>query len=506
MQEIIYIIIWAFLWVIITFILNKYLETKKINNSNKKADELIKNAYNEKEELLKKAKSESNSILDKARHESSEIIKKAEKLEERLLDKEEKLEHKLEEISSKQEAILLREDSLNKSYDNLSKKELELDSKLSEIAKLSVNEAREILLKQVEKKYESDLLVQIDKYKKWLEERKNEISREIIIKWIQQYAWDVTSEVTTTLIPLPNDDIKGKLIWKEWRNIVAFERATWVALIIDDTPDTVFISAFDLFKRYIAKKSLEKLLEDWRIQPARIEEIVETTTWEAEILLKEVWKKTLDDLNITWIPEEIVPLVWKLRFRTSYWQNILKHSTEVAYIAESIARDLNLDPSLAKKGWLLHDIWKALDHDIEWTHPEIWARVGRKYWLDERVIDMIENHHWEHSTISIYAAIVQMADAISSVRPWARRESIEQYVKRVKEMEALVWSFPWVSKAYAISAWREVRVFVDSDTISDLEAQETARNIALEIESKLNYPWEVKINLIRELRVIQYAK
>lgn len=506
MQEIMYIIIWAFLWVIITFILNKYLETKKINNSNKKADELIKNAHSEKDELLKKAKNESNSILDKARHESSEIIKKAEKLEERLLDKEEKLEHKLEEISSKQEALLLREDSLNKSYDNLAKKELELDSKLSEIAKLSVNEAREILLKQVEKKYESDLLVQIDKYKKWLEERKNEISREIIIKWIQQYAWDVTSEVTTTLIPLPNDDIKGKLIWKEWRNIVAFERATWVALIIDDTPDTVFISAFDLFKRYIAKKSLEKLLEDWRIQPARIEEIVETTTQEADILLKEVGKKTLDDLNITWIPEEIIPLVWKLRFRTSYGQNILKHSTEVAYIAESIARDLKLDPLLAKKWWLLHDIWKALDHDIEWTHPEIWARVGRKYWLDERVIDMIENHHWEHSTISIYAAIVQMADAISSVRPWARRESIEQYVKRVKEMEALVWSFPWVSKAYAISAWREVRVFVDSDTISDLEAQETARNIALEIESKLNYPWEVKINLIRELRVIQFAK
>ncbi|MDP5038996.1 MAG: ribonuclease Y, partial [Candidatus Gracilibacteria bacterium] len=417
-----------------------------------------------------------------------------------------KLESKMDEISKKQEVILSREDNLNKMEDSLNKKELELDSKLSEIAKLSVEEARELLLKQLEKKYESDMIVQIDKYKKSLEERKNEISREIIIKGIQQYAGDVTSEVTTTLIPLPNDDIKGKLIGKEGRNIVAFERSTGVALIIDDTPDTVFISAFDLFKRYIAKKSLEKLLEDGRIQPARIEEIVESTNQEAEILLKEVGKKTLDDLNITGIPEEMISLVGKLRFRTSYGQNILKHSTEVAYISESIARDLNLDPILAKKGGLLHDIGKALDHDIEGTHPEIGAKVGRKYGLDEKVIDMIENHHGEHSTISIYASIVQMADAISSVRPGARRESIEQYVKRVKEMEALVGSFPGVSKAYAISAGREIRVFVDADTISDLEAQETARNIALEIESKLNYPGEVRVNLIREMRVIQYAK
>jgi ribonuclease Y len=316
----------------------------------------------------------------------------------------------------------------------------------------------------------------------------------------------VVSEVTTTLIPLSNDDLKWKLIGKEWRNIVAFERATWVALIIDDTPDTVFISAFDLFKRYIAKKSLEKLLEDGRIQPARIEEIVQITTNEADILLKDIGKKTLDELNITWVPEEIIPLIWKLRFRTSYGQNILKHSTEVAYIAESIAKDLQLDPVLAKKWGLLHDIWKALDHDIEWTHPEIGAKIARKYWLWENVIDMIENHHSEPTWMTVYTAIVQMADAISSVRPWARRESIEQYVKRVKEMEALVGSFSWVIKAYAISAGREIRVFVDADTVGDFEAHEMARNIAIDIEAKLNYPWEVKINLIREMRIIEYAK
>lgn len=499
-------IAWLIFWGVIMFLVSKLLESKKISGAAKEAQEIIKSAELKKEEILKKAKQESDVAINKARQESSELMKKAEKLEERLLEKEEKLEMKLEEIGKKQESILDREEKLKIKYEDLAKKEDELWEKLSQMAKLSQEEARELLLQQVAEKYQKDSITQIEKYKKSIDERKNEIAREVIIKSIQQYAWDVTSEVTTTLIPLPNDDLKWKLIGKEWRNIVAFERATGVALIIDDTPDTVFISAFDLFKRYIAKKSLEKLLDDGRIQPARIEEIVQITTDEAESLLKDIGKKTLDELNITGIPEEMIPLVWKLRFRTSYGQNILKHSTEVAYIAESIAKDLKLDPILAKKWGLLHDIGKALDHDIEGTHPEIWAKVGRKYGLSEDVIDMIENHHNEPTGLTIYAAIVQMADAISSVRPWARRESIEQYVKRVKEMEALVWSFSWVTKAYAISAWREVRVFVDSDTVSDFDAHEMARNIALDIESKLNYPWEVKVNLIREMRVIEYAK
>lgn len=506
MEFIYWLLLWAILSWAIGFGFYQYIDRKKTIEWKKIWENLINDSKKKSEEIVRQAEKESKTILDKANREALELTSKAEKIEERLMEKEEKIEKKLEDISSKQDLLFSREEELKTREEWIIKKQQELDWKLTEISKLTVQEARELLLKQVSEKYESDSLTQIEKYKKSLEDRKTEITREILIKSIQQYAWDVTSEVTTTLIPLPNDDVKWKLIWKEWRNIVAFERSTWVALIIDDTPDTVFISAFDLFKRYIAKKSLEKLLEDWRIQPARIEEIVEITTKEADILLKEVWKKTLDDLNLTWIPEEIISLIWKLRFRTSYWQNILKHSTEVAYIAESIARDLKLDPVLLKKWWLLHDIWKALDHDIEWTHPEIWARVWRKYWLDEKIVDMIENHHWEHSSISIEAAVVQMADAISSVRPWARRESIEQYVKRVKEMEALVQSFSWVSKAYAISAWREVRVFVDAETVSDLDAQETARNIALEIESKLNYPWEVKVNLIREMRVIQYAK
>ncbi len=513
MKEVLFMILGAIIWIVLTYVMLKHMESKKLLEWKSSADKMLKDASAEKEEILKKAKDESNSILDKAkteletaRTEAAELTKKAEKLEERLLEKEEKLETKLEDISKKQEWLIQKEEALKEKQNALEKTQIELDNKLSEISKLTVEEAKEQLLTQVREKYQQDCLTQVEKYKKSLEERKNEVAREIVLKSIQQYAWDVTSEVTTTLIPLANDDLKGKLIWKEWRNITAFERATGVALIIDDTPDTVFISSFDLFKRYIAKKSLEKLIEDGRIQPARIEEIVEYTTNEASVLLKEIWNKTLDDLNITWIHEEIVPLIWKLRFRTSYWQNILKHSIETAYIAESIAKSLNLDSNLVKKWALLHDIGKALDHDIEWTHPEIWANLWRKYSLDDRIIDMIENHHNDSSMISIYAAIVQVADAISSVRPWARRESIEQYVKRVKEMESLAWSFSWVNKAYAISAWREVRVFVDANIVWDFEAQEMARNIALEIESKLNYPWEVKVSLVRELKVIEYAR
>jgi ribonuclease Y len=268
----------------------------------------------------------------------------------------------------------------------------------------------------------------------------------------------------------------------------------------------VFISAFDLFRRYIAKKSLEKLIEDWRIQPARIEEIVAKTEGEADLLLKEMWEKVLDELWITNLPDEIVPIVWKLRFRTSYGQNILKHSKETALIAEALAEQLWADPNVAKISWLLHDIGKALDQEFEWTHPEIWWILARKYKLNPKIIDAIENHHGEQFSISLEAAIVQVADAISSVRPWARREVIEDYLKRVQEMEALVSSFSWVNKAYALSAGKEIRIFVDAETISDIEATTMARQIADNIQEKLSYPWEVKVNLIREMRVIEVAK
>lgn len=513
LQNFIWVIFWMALSTVIFFVFENFRvqkgTSKSLNliiNAEKKKELILSEAKQEKETLLSNAKKEQERLLKEAKDESNEIMKKAEKIEERIIEREEKIEIKLDEISKKQENLIIQEDSLKEAKQVLATKTEELSNKLSELSKLSEEEARDLFLSQIRWKYEKDALGLIEKHRKSTEIRKKEIAKEIVIKSIQQYAWEVTNESTSTIIEIPSDDIKWKLIWKEWRNIISFERATWVALIIDDTPNSVFLSAFDLYRRYVAKKSLEKLIEDGRIQPARIEEIVQKTWEEANVLLKELWNSALDELWILWLPDEIVALIWKLRFRTSYGQNILKHSKEVAVIAASIARDLWCDVETAKIGWLLHDIWKALDHDIEWTHPEIWAKVCKKFGLSDKIVYIIENHHNEFSSISIEAAIVQIADTISSVRPWARREAVEEYIKRVKEMENLAESFSWVSKAYAISAWREIRVFVDSDIISDLEAEEMVQTIAKWIEEKINYPWEVKVNLIREKRIVGYAK
>lgn len=495
MNEWIYLILGASVWIALSFVILYILNHIKEKKAEDKASKIINEAEKKAEDMLNKSKQE-----------SADIIKKAEKTEERILEKEEKIDKKLENIEQKQDNLIKKEEDLTKQKEDLEKTKQELNWKIAEISRLTEEEAKEIFLKEIKEKYEKDWKDLVVKYRKKIEDNKKEEAREIILKAIQQYASDVTSEVTMTIIQIPSDDIKWKLIGKEWRNITTFEKCCWVSLIIDDTPDTVFISAFDLYRRYIAKKSLEKLIEDWRIQPARIEEIVAKTEQEAEILLKDLWNQILDELSITTVPDEIIPVIWKLRFRTSYGQNILKHSKEVALIAESIAKDLWADPYLCKVWWLLHDIWKALDQEYEWTHPEIWWILARKYKMDEKIIDVIENHHNDPFSISLHTAIVQVADAISSVRPGARREVIEDYLKRVQEMEALVSSFSGVNKAYALSAWREIRVFVDAKTVSDIDALDLARKIADNIQEKLSYPWEVKVNLIREMRVIEVAK
>ena len=507
------IIMSVIFWMALSVVLFFLWENRKTTNAESKSEKILSKADRKRDHIINDARKEADSMVQDAKWEAHNIMNKAQhtedriaKTESRVIEREEKIEKKLDEISAKQDDLVAAEEKLRNQQSQLDKKRDELDGKLSEIAKLSEQEAKELFMSQVAEKYEKDTVGLVEKHKKKIEKQKIEISREILLKSIQQYAGDVTSEVTTTLIPIPSDDIKGKLIGKEGRNITTFEKNAGVSLIIDDTPDSVFISAFDLYRRYIAKKSLEKLIEDWRIQPARIEEVVKQTESDGETLLKDLWNKVLDELNINNMPDEIIPIIGRLRFRTSYGQNMLKHSKEVAIIAEAIAGELGVDKKLVRMWGLLHDIGKALDHDIEWTHPEIGAKIGRKYGLPEEVVDMIENHHGEQFSISIYAAIVQVADAISSVRPWARREAIEQYLKRVQEMEALVQSFSWVDKAYALSAWREVRVFVNAETISDTQAHKLAGEIAENIEENLQYPWEVKVSLIREMRCVEYAK
>ncbi len=510
------VLVWGLISAILTYLYvskqKTWLEAEKLKEA-----EIIKlNALKEAENIKIEAEKNTSNLkieaenikkrIDEEKEELEQRKQKLEKVEEKILEKEDKLDKKLEEIEQKHNDLRLKQEELEKQKEEVIKTKEELRGKLSEIAWLTKEEARELIIKQTEELYEKDILTIIEKKKNEIKLKEKELSREILIKAIQQYTWEVISETTQTTLHLENDDVKWKLIGKEGRNIIAFERETWVSLIIDDTPDTVFISSFDLFRRYIAKKSLEQLIEDKRIQPARIEEIVSQNKIDAEKLIFEFWEKTVNEMWITGLPNEILSLIGKLRFRTSYGQNILTHAKEVAYIAEALAKELGADSSLALKWWLLHDIGKALDHDIEWTHPEIGGKIARKYNLSENLINIIEWHHDGVAHTCIETQIIQIADAISAVRPWARRASVEQYIKRIQEMENLASSFPWVSKAYALSAGREVRVFVDCDTVSDLDAEKQAREIALSIENNLSYPWEVKITLIREKRITEYAR
>lgn len=494
---------------IVVYFLVTFLSKKQEVNDQERLNKLLRSGQDEVKTLITEAKNQAAEERKRIEEEKAEIrekTKKAEEIEAKIIQKEERIEQKLEEIDKKQTTLREKEDELEKTRAGMEQVKKELQGKLSEIAKLSVEEAKELLLKRTEEIYEKDILAVIEKKKTELRVKEKELSREILIKSIQQYAGDVTAEMTQTLIHLENDDIKGKLIGKEGRNIIAFERATGVSLIIDDSPDTVFISSFDLFRRYIAKKSLEQLIEDKRIQPARIEEIVEQNQQDADKVIYDLGEKALNEMGITGIPDEIVPLIGKLRFRTSYGQNILIHSKEVAYIAEAIAKQIGADSQLALKGGLLHDLGKALDHDIEGTHPEIGGKIARKYGLSENLVNIIEAHHDAVPQTCIETKIIQIADAISAVRPGARRMNAEEYVKRIQEMENVAMSFPGVSKAYALSAGREVRVFVDAVTVSDYEAEQLAQQIAGTIEANLSYPGEVKVNLIREKRVIEYAR
>lgn len=481
--------------------------------------------------LAKKNKSQSGALIKEAEEKSKNIISRAEESrenirheledtkndikdrkdqmsqsEERLIEKEKRLESKSEEIEKKKENLSETEKILENKIDLADAKSRELEWKLEAMAKLSQEEAKTLLMQYTEDRYEKDILGLLEKKKKELKSREADNAREIIIKSIQQYAGEVCGETTQTLVTLESDDIKGKLIGKEWRNIIAFEKATWVSLIIDDAPDTVFLSSFDLFRRYIAKKSLEDLIEDKRIQPARIEEIVEKNQQEADKLITDLGRKTIEEMGIIGIPDEILPLIGKFRFRTSYGQNILMHSKEVAYIAEAIAKLIGADPVLALKWGLLHDLGKAMDHDIEGTHPEIGGRIARKYGLDEKIVNIIEWHHDDVPQICIETKIVQIADAISAVRPGARRMNVEDYIKRIQEMENIAMGFSGVSKAYALSAGREIRVFVDADNVSDLHASKMAQEIAAQIEANCNYPGEIKVIVFREKRIVEYAK
>ena len=468
-------------------------------------------------QMMVGAKEEAKRMVDEAKKKSEEQLanlkeeekKKGEELretEKRLIKKDEFLDVRQVEINKEVENIKLKVEEVKKIQEKVVKIEEEKKGELERVAKLSEGDAKEELLRDIEKKYEEDILTRIQKLENSNEEKLDRRAKDILATSIQRLASSTASELMTTVVSIPNNEIKGKIIGKEGRNIRAFERASGVELIVDDTPGSIVISSFDPIRRQVARLALENLILDGRIQPAKIEELVEKAKEEINKIIKEKGEQAVYECGIFNFDPRIVAIIGRLYFRTSYGQNVLQHSIEMAHIAGMLAEELGADVAIAKAGALVHDIGKALDHEVQGTHIEIGIRILQKFGADERIITAMKSHHEDYPYETIEAIIVQTADSISGGRPGARRDSVENYLKRLQELEALVNAFPGVEKSYALQAGREIRIFVTPDKISDSEAKLMARDIALKIEKELKYPGEIKVTMIREMRIIEYAR
>lgn len=423
------------------------------------------------------------------------LIKKEEFLDKRQLDIDKEVEHIKEKIAEVK-TIKERTDALRE----------EKEQELEKIAGLSREEAKEELAKTVEKEYEEDLMKRVQKLEVYGREKLESQARDILITAIHRLGNSVASDAMTTTISLPSDELKGKIIGKEGRNIKAFERASGVDVIIDDTPGTITLSSFDPVRRQVARVALENLIIDGRIQPAKIEEAVAKAKEEIARIIKEKGEQAAFECGILNLDPKLISILGRLHFRTSYGQNVLQHSIEMAHIAGMLAEELGADVATAKAGALLHDIGKAVDHEVQGTHVEIGRRILQKFGVDERIVQAMQSHHEEYPYETPESKIVQVADAISGGRPGARRDTVENYLKRLSELEAIANSFPGVEKAYAIQAGREVRIFVNPENVSDMEARQMARNIASRVESELKYPGEIKVIVIRESRALEVAR
>ena len=468
-------------------------------------------------QMMVGAKEEAQKITDEAKKVSEEKLaelkeeeKKKEQgfkeTEKRLIKKDEFLDARQVEIDKEVENIKTKVEEIKRIQEKVLNTEAEKRAELEKVAQLSETEAKEELLREIEKKYEEDLMVRIQKLENGNQEKLENRAKDILATSIQRLAASTASELMTTVVTISNNEIKGKIIGKEGRNIRAFERASGVELIVDDPPGSIIISSFDPIRRQIARLALENLILDGRIQPAKIEELVEKAKEEINKIIKEKGEQAVYECGIFNFDPRIVAIIGRLYFRTSYGQNVLQHSIEMAHIAGMIAEELGADVAIAKAGALVHDIGKALTHEVEGTHVEIGMRILQKFGADERIITAMKSHHEEYPYETIESIIVQTADAISGGRPGARRDSVENYLKRLQELEALVNAFPGIEKSYALQAGREIRIFVTPEKISDAEAKIMARDIALKIEQELKYPGEIKVTMIRETRVIEYAR
>jgi len=479
---------------------------KRIGTIEQKLQEKIVQAKQEQETIISQAKDKASSLLNAVKREEDQTRNRLLKAEHFLLKREnildqKFLDHEKKEKDFEEKATKLKE--IKESLESLKQEALE---RLEKSSGFSRDEAKKELLSNCEKEFELEILHKFRKLEEDGKERLQDRAKEILALAIQKYALPQAQEMTTTTVALPNDEIKGRIIGKEGRNIKTLEKLTGVEIIVDETPEAVVISGFDPIRRQIAKIALEKLIHDGRIQPTRIEEVVQKTQDEIVVQIKEAGQAAIYDTNIIGLDPKIVQLLGRLRFRTSYGQNVLLHSIEVSHLAGALAAEIGANISLAKKAGLLHDIGKAVDQQIEGSHVDIGIKILEKFGIEKEVISAMKSHHEEYPAENIEAVIVQAADQVSGARPGARKDTLENYLKRLGELEGIATSFEGVDKAYAIQAGREIRVFVKPEKIDDLAAHQLAKGIARRIEEELKYPGEIKVNVIRESRVIEYAK
>lgn len=483
----------------------KKVATSKVDNATEKAEKLINEARLKEKELLLKAQDKAIKIIEEAKKEESSRRNEISQLQQRLEQRENSFSQKLLDLQEKQQKLYDKVNEVQEIKEKIKNIKEEQETKLAEISKLSPEEAKNLLMEKVEANSAEDLKVRIAKLENYAEDALGEKAKDIMALAMQRMVSNYTVELTTTTVDLPSDEMKGRIIGREGRNIKAIENMTGVEIIVDDTPNAITVSGFSLIRRHIAKKTLDYLIKDGRIHPTKIEDAVENAKKDIAVDIKKAGEEAMYEVGVTGFDPKLVQILGRLKYRTSYGQNTLRHSIEVAHLAAMLAEELGADVTLAKKGGLLHDIGKAVDHEVQGNHTEIGRDIAKKFNLSEEIIAPIATHH-DDKPASLISVIVKVADAISSARPGARNDNYENYLQRLEELEKIAMSFEGIEKVYAIQAGREVRVFVEPNAINDVKAYNLARDIAKKIENELKYPGEIKVNVIREMRVTEYAR